>query len=140
MPSAQGDKAATSTPSVQGNNAAAPTHRGQGKIEAIGKEDVTISHGPIPSLQWGAMTMPFKLPTGGLPKNIAVGDTVTFELRAMKDGMYEITSIAPTGAAPAQPSGGRGRDAPKGGVQGGMTGGMDRKGMNMPGSQSGAAQ
>ena len=38
------------------------THRGEGKVESIGKEEITISHGPIASLQWGAMTMGFKLP------------------------------------------------------------------------------
>ena len=33
------------------------THRGEGKVESIGKEEITISHGPIASLQWGPMTM-----------------------------------------------------------------------------------
>ena len=44
-----------------GSAKAAPTatHRGQGKIEKIDKDSVTISHGPIPDLQWGPMTMGF---------------------------------------------------------------------------------
>ena len=77
------------------------THRGEGKVERIGKDEITLSHGPIVSLKWGPMTMGFKAPANGLPKNIAVGDTVWFEIRQTKDRMFEITSIAPA-AAPAQ--------------------------------------
>ncbi|MBC7415322.1 MAG: copper-binding protein, partial [Herminiimonas sp.] len=71
------------------------THRGQGKIEKIDKDGITISHGPIPDLQWGPMTMGFKAPATGLPKNLAVGEAVVFEIRATKDGEYEIASIRP---------------------------------------------
>ena len=90
----------TSPDSEGGGDGTAPTHRGDGKVEAIGKDAVTLSHGPIPSLEWGEMTMDFKLPSAGLPKNIAVGDTVAFEIRARKDGSFEIVTIAPTAAAP----------------------------------------
>jgi Cu(I)/Ag(I) efflux system membrane fusion protein len=78
------------------------THRGEGKVENIGKDQITLSHGPIPSLQWGPMTMGFKLPANGLAKDVSVGDTVTFEIRQTKDGMFEITSITPTAPGPAQ--------------------------------------
>lgn len=81
--------------------AAGPTHRGEGKVESITKEEITISHGPIPTLQWGAMTMGFKLPAGGLPHNIAVGDNVIFEIRPIKDGAFEIATISPTAAKPS---------------------------------------
>jgi membrane fusion protein, copper/silver efflux system len=89
-------------PAPESSKAAGPTHRGEGKVESIGKDDITISHGPIPTLQWGAMTMGFKLPAGGLPKNIAVGGAVAFEIRPIKDGMFEITTISPSAAAPMQ--------------------------------------
>jgi Cu(I)/Ag(I) efflux system membrane fusion protein len=69
------------------------THHGEGKVESIGKDEITISHSPIATLQWGPMTMGFKLPAGQ-PPGIAVGDIVTFEVRA-KDGAFEITTIAP---------------------------------------------
>lgn len=82
-------------PSTDGSKANSATHRGEGKVEAIGKDEITLSHGPIPSLQWGAMTMGFKLPAGGLPKNISVGDTVTFEIRPTQDGAFQITKISP---------------------------------------------
>jgi Cu(I)/Ag(I) efflux system membrane fusion protein len=75
--------------------AAGSAHRGEGKVESIDKEEITLSHGPIPSLQWGEMTMPFKLPADGLPGDIAVGDTVVFEIREAEEGVFEITSIKP---------------------------------------------
>jgi len=87
------------------------THRGEGKVESIGKEEITISHGPIASLQWGSMTMGFKLPATGLPQGIAVGNSVSFEIRQAKDGTFQIASIAP-----AQKSGAASTDAAAKGV------------------------
>ena len=75
--------------------AQAKTHRGNGKVERINKDEVTISHGPIASLHWGPMTMGFKPPPGGLPKGVVVGATVDFEFRQDKDGAYELAAIAP---------------------------------------------
>jgi membrane fusion protein, copper/silver efflux system len=74
------------------------THRGEGKVEAIDSTEVMLSHGPIPSLKWGEMTMAFKPPPSGLPKDIRVGDRVKFEFRATRDGQYELHSIAPLSA------------------------------------------
>jgi len=87
-------------------NASTKTHRGEGKVESIGKEEITISHSPIATLQWGPMTMGFKLPATGVPKGISVGDTVAFEIRQTKEGAFEITSIAPGPAKTAPPIGG----------------------------------
>ncbi|HEV2041834.1 MAG TPA: efflux RND transporter periplasmic adaptor subunit [Casimicrobiaceae bacterium] len=87
-------------------NASTKTHRGEGKVESIGREEITISHGPIATLQWGPMTMGFKLPATGVPKGIAVGDTVAFEIRPIKEGAFEITSMAPAQAKTASPVGG----------------------------------
>jgi membrane fusion protein, copper/silver efflux system len=80
------------------------THRGEGKVESIGKEEITISHGPIASLQWGAMTMGFKLPAAVLPQGIAVGNSVSFEIRPTKDGTFQITAIAPVPTSKAAPT------------------------------------
>ncbi len=90
-------------PVSEGGKPGGATHRGEGKVERIGKEEVTLSHGPIPSLQWGPMTMGFKPPASGLPKNVAVGDPVAFEIRQTRDGMYEITAISPLAATSPQP-------------------------------------
>src|SRR4051812_98846 len=75
--------------------AEAKAHRGSGKVESIKQDEVTISHGPIPSMQWGAMTMGFKPPPDGLPREVVVGTTVDFEFRQGKDGAYELAAIAP---------------------------------------------
>ncbi|MVW61088.1 efflux RND transporter periplasmic adaptor subunit [Massilia sp. NEAU-DD11] len=75
--------------------AAAPTHHGRGRVEKIDPHGITLSHEAIPTLQWGPMTMPFKLPAGGLPRTIAVGDQVTFEIRQTTQGDYQIVSITP---------------------------------------------
>jgi Cu(I)/Ag(I) efflux system membrane fusion protein len=76
-------------------SAAASTHHGRGRVEKIDPDSITLSHEAIPTLQWGPMTMPFKLPPGGLPRNIAVGNQVTFEIRQTPEGDYQITSITP---------------------------------------------
>ncbi len=86
-------------PKPAGN--AAATHHGSGRIEALDAQSVTISHGPIPSLQWGAMTMSFKLPASRIAQDIKIGDRVDFEIRAVPDGEFEIVSIVRTrGAQP----------------------------------------
>ncbi len=87
-------------PAPEQGNTGGPTHRGEGKVESIGKDEITLSHGPIPSLQWGPMTMGFKPPGNGLPNNVAVGDSVVFEIRQTKDGMFQIATIAPTAQTP----------------------------------------
>jgi len=71
-----------------------PTHRATGKVEQIAKDEVTISHGAVPSLTWPPMTMGFVRPAGGLPKDIKVGDSVQFEFQASDDGMFTIISIS----------------------------------------------
>lgn len=79
---------------------ASDAHRGTGRIEAIDKDGVTISHGPIASLQWGAMTMGFQIAPGALPAGAKVGDSVRFELRPLADGAYKVTSMSiDTGSA-----------------------------------------
>jgi Cu(I)/Ag(I) efflux system membrane fusion protein len=82
--------------------ASGQTHRGEGIVESIAKDEILLSHGPIPSLQWGDMTMGFKPPASGLPKNVGVGDTVIFEFRPADDGVFEITTISPTVEASKQ--------------------------------------
>ena len=70
-------------------------HKGEGKVEKVGKDSVTLSHGPIESMKWGAMTMDFKLPKDGATAGIAEGSVVNFEFAARKDGTFEVTAITP---------------------------------------------
>ena len=81
--------------------AKADRHHGEGVVEAVAKDAVTLSHDPIPSLNWGAMTMSFKAPAGGLPAGIKVGDRVSFEFSATPKGEFELSAIKPL--APAAP-------------------------------------
>jgi Cu(I)/Ag(I) efflux system membrane fusion protein len=70
------------------------THKGTAKIESIEPETVTLSHGPIPSMQWGEMTMSFKKPATGAMPNLKQGDRVDFEFSMGKDGP-QLTAIRP---------------------------------------------
>ena len=76
-------------------NASTSTHRGEGVVESIENDEIMLSHGPIPTLGWDAMTMAFRLPRAGLPAQIRIGDRVDFAIRAAADGAFEIASIAP---------------------------------------------
>ncbi len=90
----------TTTRLADDPQAAGAIHRATGTVEAIGADTITLSHGPVPPLQWGPMTMEFKKPDGGLPRSIRPGSTVAFEFTAAGGGSFVIKSIAPA-AAPA---------------------------------------
>ncbi len=70
-------------------------HQGEGRVDAMDKDAVTLTHGPIPSIGWGSMTMAFKPRPDGLPRNVAVGDRVQFEFVLPKDGEPTLTGISP---------------------------------------------
>ena len=71
----------------------AARHEGQAKVEAIGRDAMTLSHGPIASLKWPAMTMEFKLPQGGAPRGVDVGDRVDFEFYMPQEGTAQLTRV-----------------------------------------------
>ena len=74
----------------------AQRHTGEAKIEAVGRDGATLSHGPIASLKWGAMTMDFKLPKNspsGLPRGIDVGDRVDFEFYMDAENQPQLTRM-----------------------------------------------
>jgi len=75
--------------------ASAQEHHGEGRIESIGTEDITLSHGAIPSLKWPPMTMSFGLPVSGLPGNLRTGQVVRFSFAIDKDGAAVLTGIQP---------------------------------------------
>ena len=70
---------------------AAPRHAGTAKIEAIGRDTMTLSHGPIASLKWPAMTMDFKLPKGGAPRGLEAGDRIDFEFYMNAENVPQLT-------------------------------------------------
>ena len=71
----------------------AQRHDGRARVEAIGRDAITLSHGPIASLKWPAMTMDFKLPKGGAPRGVAVGDRVDFEFTMSPEGPPQLTAV-----------------------------------------------
>ena len=77
-------------------------HQGQGKVVAIDKDSALLAHGALPTVGMGAMTMEFKAPASGMPKNVAKGDQVRFDfVMSEQDGptLTSITLITPAPAA-----------------------------------------
>ncbi len=77
------------------STAAMQQHAGRARIEAIHQDTVTLSHDPIISMDWGAMTMDFKLPKTGLPRSIKAGDQVRFVFVMNSEGP-QLVSVTPT--------------------------------------------
>ena len=86
----------------------APRHDSDAKVEQIGQGEITLSHGPIPSLKWGPMTMDFKLPPQGLPRGVAAGDSVHIEFFMDAEGLPQLTAITPRGGTAGAASAKRG--------------------------------
>ena len=78
-----------------------PRHESQAKIVAINKDAITLSHGAIPTLKWGAMTMDFKtLQPKDLPRNLEPGDQVSFEFYMDAEGLPQLTRVSPMRSVP----------------------------------------
>lgn len=69
------------------------THQAEGKVESVAPDGITISHGPIASLQWPAMTMGFGKAAPSAFPEIKPGDPVRFEFREGGAMGYELVSI-----------------------------------------------
>lgn len=67
-------------------------HSGSGDITEISDNKATISHGPVESIGWPAMTMTFQAEGADMLKGLNVGDPVDFQFRAA-DGQHILTSI-----------------------------------------------
>jgi Cu(I)/Ag(I) efflux system membrane fusion protein len=89
---------ATTTRLAEGGVSVPASYTGTGKVEAIGKGSITLSHGPIPSLMWGPMTMEFKR-RGPLPEGVGRGTSVAFDFVGTANGEFEIVAIRPESAA-----------------------------------------
>ena len=78
----------------------APRHQGEARVESVGRDALTLSHGPIPSMKWGPMTMDFKSPQRGLPRGVAAGDKVSFEFYIGADDLPQLTGVTVLAPAP----------------------------------------
>ena len=68
------------------------THSGTGNVDSVSGQQVTISHGPIESLEWPAMTMPFTAKDAASVQGIKAGDRVAFTF-STSDSESVLTSI-----------------------------------------------
>jgi len=79
----------------QGGAAAGPRHTGVGVVRDVDANELLIQHAPIPSAGMGAMTMAYKAPASGVPKDVREGTKVEFEFVLTPKGEYVLTAIAP---------------------------------------------
>ena len=80
--------------------ASAWIHSATGTVESIDLEAsrITLSHGPVETLGWPAMTMAFKLADPALARGLKEGQSVSFTFDKQGDD-YRITAIAPQSTA-----------------------------------------
>jgi Cu(I)/Ag(I) efflux system membrane fusion protein len=81
------------------NSPATTLHEATGKVESITDREVVLSHGPVKSLGWPAMTMAFKLAHPDMARALKPGDTVHFEFRPAEDG-FSIERLEKQGTQP----------------------------------------
>jgi Cu(I)/Ag(I) efflux system membrane fusion protein len=74
-------------------SAAPPAHVADGKVESVEPDGITISHGPVPSLNWPAMTMGFSKPNPQAFADVKRGDTVRFEFKEGGPMGHELLSV-----------------------------------------------
>ena len=73
---------------------AGETHKGNGIVKSVdtSKGTVSVSHGPIPSMKWSAMTMTFKAKDKAMLEKVKPGAKVEFSFeQSGKD--YVVTDI-----------------------------------------------
>ncbi|AUC90253.1 cation transporter [Alteromonas sp. MB-3u-76] len=77
------------------NTVSVNQHKGKGKILAIDKkaQKIKLAHGPIKSLNWGAMKMFFAVENKDLVDEVKVGDTVNFSFIKSNDGRFIIVDM-----------------------------------------------
>ena len=80
-------------PAVNGTS-----NRAEGTVEEVDVKAgaITLSHGPVASLKWPAMTMEFKVANESLLKNLKPGSKIAVEFVERKQGEWVITSVTPT--------------------------------------------
>ena len=88
-------KAAAGIPPAAMNT---PIYHGIGIVEKATAQTLTLSHGPIPELKWGAMTMGFNKPDKDAFARIKPGDNVEFSFKEGKDG-YVLQDVKPVAGA-----------------------------------------
>lgn len=81
------------TAPASGATAGPTVHKAEGKVESVAPDGITISHGPVASLKWPAMTMGFARAAPDAFPDIKPGDTVRFEFKEGGPTGYELVSV-----------------------------------------------
>ena len=76
-------------------------NKAEGKVEEVDAkaETVSITHGPVASLNWPGMTMEFKPANEAIMKQLKPGTAIDFEFVERGQGEWVITSVKPAGKA-----------------------------------------
>ena len=71
-----------------------------GTVNAVdaGQRKINLTHAPIPSIGWPAMTMDFAVAPSVDLSRVRPGARVNVSIQKGKDGMYQIQSVQPAGA------------------------------------------
>lgn len=80
------------SPAADAKSAQMPLNEAIGKIESLRGPDITLSHGPVPTLGWGSMTMSFKLARPEMAAGLKTGDSVHFGFQE-RNGDYVIEKL-----------------------------------------------
>jgi Cu(I)/Ag(I) efflux system membrane fusion protein len=91
--------AASPAMSVATPPAAQGLHVGEGKVESVDADGITISHGPVASLKWPAMTMGFGKPDPKAFADIKPGDKVRFEFKEGGVTGYQLVTVQRLGGS-----------------------------------------
>jgi membrane fusion protein, copper/silver efflux system len=73
--------------------ATAAVHDGEGKVERATADSLTISHGPVATMNWPAMTMGFAKPDPKAFADVRAGDTVHFRFKDGGASGYELVEV-----------------------------------------------
>lgn len=92
-------------PGKDGSGPVRQAHDGTDDAHATGtvnsvdqaQRKVNVSHDPIPSIGWPAMTMDFAVVAGVDLARVKPGSRINFTLQKGKGGMYEVQSVQPAG-------------------------------------------
>lgn len=90
-------EASPSNSSAPAGSTETQTHMTKGTIQSVDREagTVKIAHEAVPSLNWPAMTMDFKVSKTEELAGLKEGEQVEFQFAEESAGRYAITSISP---------------------------------------------
>ena len=77
------------------------THSADGRVESVDAKAGTasISHEPVPSLKWPAMTMEFKVKDTAVLKRLQAHQKIRFDFAEQAPGEWVVVRVHPATAA-----------------------------------------